>query len=342
MAMTGSPEAPAYPRQRRAYGWVLFITGWVMRLVGGAVAALAGEEPHTAFMTASDPGSNKLPSPTVLTLLSIVAIVLGLALFGAGLSVGRRARRHLVHIIRSPAELGSRSYVLYLRPFRQDVTASGIAPSPAHGTPALETWRSGRTHEERLARMFREFGPMVTVGRPGENLPAGAGAYRYYLPRDDWRDPVRGLIDGARVILLGAGPGAGTVWEYTEVLRRADPRRLVVLVTDPNWYLGFQALSTAAVENALPELRRRYGAQWRTPALPGLPPPRRPKRKETFFFRAMIYFGRDARHVSLVVFDPSAMGNSQGPNKYLKKRVQPVLSHLRSAGEHRQRDMMVA
>lgn len=329
MTKISAPES-GRPRQNRVYGWLLLVTSWVMRLVGGLAVGVGVHEPATAFATAHDPGASHGPSPLVLSVIAVAAIALGSLLFTAGVRAGRRARRHLVRIIRSPAELAGRCYVLYLRPFRQDLPASGIVDSPHRMSPDEMLLRSGRTHEERLTKMFREFGPVVTVGRPGEQLPGGSGACRFYLPLDDWQEPVRRLIGNARVVLLGAGPGAGTIWEYTEVLQRADPRRLVVLVTHPEWFTRFKALSAAAVEDALPELRQRYGDQWQPPVLPSLPPPRRPATKATFYVQAMIYFGRDAGPVSLARFDMSAL-RGNGPKGYLKKTLQPVLVHLRAA-----------
>lgn len=306
--------ADVVPRQNRAYGWFLLITSWVLRLGGGLAAGVAAHEPLTIYSTASDPGYNG-PAPWLVVIISIVVTTLGLVVLGAGLTMGRRARRHLVRVITSVSELRSGSYVLYLRPFRQDPGAAGIAP-PEEVIPDMQILRSGRTHEERLARMFRTFGPMVTVGRPGEALPEGSGACRFYLPGDNWQDPVRGLIDGARVILLGAGPGPGTIWEYAEVLLRGRLHRMVVLVTDPGWYASFQTLTSAQLAGQRPEL-------------PSLPRPRRPGSQE-FYFRAMIYFG-PGWQASLASFDHSAV-DSLGSRRYLRRRLRPVLAHLRTAG----------
>lgn len=306
--------ADAVPRQNRAYGRFLLVTSWVLRLGGGLAAGVGAHEPLTIYSTASDPGYNG-PAPWVVVIISIVVTILGLLVLGAGLTMGRRARRHLVRVITSVSELRSGSYVLYLRPFRQDLAAAGITP-PQEVSPDMQILRSGRTHEEQLARMFRTFGPMVTVGRPGEALPEGSGACRFYLPGDDWQDPVRALIDGAGVILLGAGPGPGTIWEYAEVLRRRRLHRLVVLVTDPGWYAGFKALTSAQLAG-------------QRPGLPSLPPPRRPGSRE-FYFRAMVYFG-PGWQASLASFDRSAV-DSLGPGRYLRRRLKPVLAHLRTAG----------
>ena len=61
---------------------------------------------------------------------------------------------------------------------------------------------------------------------PGEPLPL-PGAARAYLPIDDWRDTVSGLIAGAHVVMLSAGPGPGTVWEFIEALRLLPPERYI-------------------------------------------------------------------------------------------------------------------
>lgn len=324
------PEPSESPVQSRAYGWFLLVLSWLMRLAGGAVAINTQYE----GIGRPAPGHWSWGSGIASSVVSVVVMSIGLGVVSASLVVGRRARQHLARIVTSVAELTPRSYVLYLRPFRQDRSASGFAyPLPRSHHVNTEVFRSGRTHEEWLARMFRQFGPMITVGLPGEELPAGSGAWRFYLPREDWQDPVRELIDNARVILLSAGPGEGTIWEYAEVVRRARHLRLVVLVTDPQWYAQFSALTAAVLRAGLPELARQYGDQWQPPVLPALPPPKNLKWKGgAFYFRAMIYFGPDWR-ASLASFDRSValtmgLGPYGGYGRYLKKRLKPVLAHL--------------
>jgi hypothetical protein len=326
-------KAPEIPVRHRGAGWVLLVSSWIMRVVGGLIAGISVGESRSAYTTAHDPGYHGPPWIVLVLLGIIVGVPLGILLVGAGVKTGRYARRHLVCVITSVADLTPGSYVLYLRPFEQDRPASSIDSGGGRVLPEEQILRPGRTHEERLARMFREFGPMVTVGRPGEDLPAGSGAYRFYVTGGDWRAPVRELIGAARVILLGAGPGKGTVWEYVEVLRRGDPRRLVILVSDPRWYAQFRTLSAAEVESALPDLRRRYGVTWQAPVLPGLLPPKKPARENWAYFRAMIYLGIGRPWwVSMATFDKSAERNRGISRRNASYRLKPVLAHLRTPG----------
>jgi hypothetical protein len=110
--------------------------------------------------------------------------------------------------------------------------------------------------------MFHEFRPLIAMGQPGELLLGGSGASRTYLPLDDWQDTVQELIDNARLVISGAGPESGTVWEYVEVLRRREPSRLILLVTNLEDYQRFKASAIAEAEEVLPELKARYGDRW--------------------------------------------------------------------------------
>ncbi len=297
-------ESPApLPAQRHLYGWLLRAASWFVRAVG-LVAVLAG------FGAWHAPG------------WTLKGILLGASLAGVmftivGLEMSKRARRHLVPT--GPADsLGGGAYVLYLRPFSLDETMSGFG-SRFDNTP-VSAFQSGRTYEELLARMFREFGPLVTVGRPGEPLPRGSGARRVYLPSSGWEPVVAGLIAGARVVILGAGPGAGTVWEYVQVLRGGDPSRFLVLVTDTARYERFRELATAAASEALTELRERHGHSFEAPDLPELPPPAKPKWGVTpSYFRAMVFFD-SGWEADLEFFGAT---NDRGALK-------PVLAHLRA------------
>jgi len=264
------------PAQKRGYGWLLRAAAWILRTVG-LVATLAGF------------GAWHAPGWTwkgILLGTSFAGIVFTIT----GLELSKYARRHLVLAAGSVDSLRPGSYVLYLRPFSLDESMGGFG-SRFDNTPA-SAFQSGRTHEEQLARMFREFGRLVTVGRPGEPLPQGSGARRVYLPSSGWEPVVADLIASARVVILGAGPGEGTVWEYVQVLRGGDPSRFIVLVTDTARYQRFRELATAAANEARAELRERHGSSFELPDLPDLPPPAKPKWGATpAYIRAMVFFG---------------------------------------------------
>jgi hypothetical protein len=317
------------PVQRRTYGWILRVTGWIMR-TAGTVAALIGIQGIRTSSTATQQFGYTGPNWLERSLIFIAIMAVGVVVFGYSLRIGRYARRHLVHVIESPDSLAPGSYVLYLRPFSLDERNAVISAQPKVAGSFGVVIRSGRTYEERLARTFGEFGSLVTVGRPEEKLPRGPGARRIYIPRYGWEPIVGELIDNARLIILGAGPGKGTVWEYVEVMRRRDPSRLIVLVTDKDGYQRFKASSIAEAEGVLMELQSRYGNSWQAPILPDLPVPARPKSAVAFYFRAMVYFGADWEP-HLAFFDRSAARGSQRKvNKYFKKTLEPVMTHVRS------------
>ena len=148
-------------------------------------------------------------------------LYLGFAVQNAGKNILRHSRRHLARVIQSPSHLERETFVLYLRTFRSDNLQAGILHA---GQLA-----SGRSEEEQVAAAFRTVGPLVAVGRPGESLPY-VGAIRMYLPRENWHQPVRELMTGARMVVIALGPAAGTMWEVEEALRILAPQRLVLLV----------------------------------------------------------------------------------------------------------------
>lgn len=89
-----------------------------------------------------------------------------------------------------------------------------------------------------------------------------------------------GLIAGAHVVMLSAGPGPGTVWEFVEALRLLPPERLVLLAYGAGDHDRFRTAVAA-------EYARRSGTEpgapdtgcWPPlPALPDYPPPTRPER----------------------------------------------------------------
>jgi len=110
--------------------------------------------------------------------------------------------------------------VLYLRAFDLDDAA---AANSSHGVVSLF-----RSEEQQLDRAFRNFGRLVAVGRPDEELPP-VGARRVY-PGDEWQARVEQMVRSAALVVVGAGRGAGLRWELELLGRIYDPRRTVLLL----------------------------------------------------------------------------------------------------------------
>ncbi|CAI7979048.1 putative transferase [Frankia sp. Hr75.2] len=153
---------------------------------------------------------------------AVIMTLLGNSFMGARMKM-------LSPVISSPGDLESGTYTLYLRPFKDDRLLERPERFPlAPGW--INAWISpGRSEEERLSAALSWAGPMVAVGRPGEKL-APRGAVRMYLPLNDWKEPVRSLMQGASLVVILCGSGPGTLWEIGEAVRTVAPERLVLLV----------------------------------------------------------------------------------------------------------------
>lgn len=102
------------------------------------------------------------------------------------------------------------------------------------GGQGLTTLLVGRPLEVPLVAAFREVYPVVTLGRPGERLPA-LGAARLYLNDDGWRRRVEELIASARLVIVVAGASPGLLWEVQAILQAEALRKTVLYVPiDPN------------------------------------------------------------------------------------------------------------
>lgn len=200
--------------------------------------------------------------------IGLVFLLLGVVYVGRGNTILRQGRGHYAHIILSPRALTPGSYVLYLRSFGDDYRLSRPQRVPGLGA-LVRAWISiGRSEEERLNAAMRWAGPMVAVGAPGEQLPP-VGATRVYLPPDDWQQPVRDMMRGARLVVIGLGHGAGTLWELGEAMRILPAERLLLLVPmGREEYESFRARAEAELRKQADRQRRVPGGRWVPPTLP--------------------------------------------------------------------------
>ncbi|MBL1101080.1 hypothetical protein [Streptomyces coffeae] len=282
----------------------------------------------------------------------MVVLCVGVCIFLVGRLVVVRGKQHTAGVIDCVHGLAGTRYVLYLRPFSNDPDMASLPDDLTGGGANTENlfFVSGLTHEEALVRRFRPFGRVVAIGRPGEPLPL-PGAARAYLPLDDWQDAVSGLIEGAHVVLLSAGPGPGTVWEFVEALRVLPPERLVLLAyCDPAAYNRFR-------EAVAEEYSRRSRTDpagpatdvWPPlPALPDFPPPSRSQRPRwevllnggrkrlrwDFPLKGLVAFGPDWQ-ATFIRFDPTTL-RVPSPvtlHRLVKRELQPVLDKLTALSE---------
>lgn len=195
-------------------------------------------------------------------------LLLGISNMVGGNFVLRVAVQHHAEIISSPKALASGSYTLYLRSFRDDPRLARPHRFPGLGALVRGWFLLGRSEEERLDAALAWAGPMVGVGAPGERLPH-AGARRMYLPRLDWQEPVREMMQGARFVVIVLGHGPGTVWELGEAMRVLRPERLLLVVPmGRKEYDKFRRVVETELRKKAERVRRETGALWAPPALP--------------------------------------------------------------------------
>ncbi|MER6064102.1 hypothetical protein ABT167_23560 [Streptomyces sp. NPDC001792] len=200
-----------------SFGWVLLPVGAVFEFVAAAALRPGGSKP--------------VWSPLVGAALGVI----GLGILMAARYSLRQGKRHLSPITTAQEVLGGAPFVLYLRTFTDDSALGDFRPVADLQSSFGDARISGqalRTEEEQLRVAVRPFGPMVAVGRPGEQLPE-VGARRLYLDQHGWQDTVLRLMTKAGdsgLVLMGAGRGAALRWELAQAVARVPPARLVLLV----------------------------------------------------------------------------------------------------------------
>jgi len=126
--------------------------------------------------------------------------------------------------------------VVYLRPFVLDERLArrshedGVLPSTL-------------TDEEHLVRAFQPIGTVGAIARPGEAVPH-LGPDLRDVPEDEWQAETLNMVAHARLVLLGAGVGAGFLWEVENVIRLRQPEDLLLVV--PLGAAGYEAFRDLA------------------------------------------------------------------------------------------------
>ena len=118
--------------------------------------------------------------------------------------------------------------VVYLRSFEDDgkqLEGEGIGYELADALRAIIR----QSKEQRLRKVLSKLGPLVAIGRPGEQL-AELGAARMYVSDDDWQAVVEDLVHKSGAVVLQAGQSAGLKWEFSKVIASLDPSRVLLFL----------------------------------------------------------------------------------------------------------------
>lgn len=162
------------------------------------------------------------------TFWTFVLLFIGIAITVGLLQLWLRARKFAAPSAEQVLAADTRPPVIYLRSFQADAATSGPVMSGPPGWVLLFP-KEIATEEELLARTLNDFGPVVTIGKPGEDLRQ-LGAARMYVSDQEWQEKVSSLVGNARLVVLRLGQTEGFWWELEHAIRQMNPHQLIVLV----------------------------------------------------------------------------------------------------------------
>jgi hypothetical protein len=109
----------------------------------------------------------------------------------------------------------NREPILYLRPFIDRYTGNDILAQP-------------ESDENLISPIFKEVGPVITIGQPGETLPP-LGAARLYVDNAyDWQRTVTDYFMCSQLIVISPGYSEGVIWETCKAFQLCPPEKLII------------------------------------------------------------------------------------------------------------------
>jgi hypothetical protein len=142
----------------------------------------------------------------------------------AGGRLHDRARRILAMQIQEVRAQDTRRPVLLIRSFTDD----NLRLEPRFQM-FLAHLRRPLTLEAFVVEQLWSLGPVVAIGKPGENL-SPLGAARDYIVGSDWQTRVHGLFDECSWVAAILGDSEGLRWEYEQLAQRGIDDRLILII----------------------------------------------------------------------------------------------------------------
>ena len=147
----------------------------------------------------------------------------------------KRSQIHRNHLAVCVVKEEVRDFFLYLRPFN----STGRLPITLRTTrryvhypgssPKLQCDRDEIDLETELTRALEPCGPLVALGRPGEDIGAG----RIRTDDEEWQALLLDLASRANAIFIVPGTSAGTRWELDCLAKDEVLRRKTLLIIPP-------------------------------------------------------------------------------------------------------------
>jgi len=168
----------------------------------------------------------RIPASYVIVFNVIwIAVVIGVYVGATKLLL--RGEKMMSASVEEALKADPRRPVLYLRSFLDDHAASKLLSGIS--TPWAVIFGEVETEEEMLAKILSDFGPLICIGKPGEEYPE-LGASRMYVTQEEWHEKVEDLIARASMVVLRLGQTEGFWWELEHSIQKLNPRALLVFV----------------------------------------------------------------------------------------------------------------
>jgi hypothetical protein len=165
--------------------------------------------------------------------LNLLALVLLVSLAALARKAYTNSRKLMTPNALVLLERDQRPPVLYLRSFQDDGSYSEnkLLELAARISP-LSSLSRRHTYEEQMAETAKCVGPVVAIGRPGEQLPE-LGAARLYLGDSQWKAKVRELMEKSRLVIIRMGASPGLQWEIATAAEVVARDNLVFYLEPP-------------------------------------------------------------------------------------------------------------
>jgi hypothetical protein len=206
------PFTPVVVKRRPISGLFTYVFGWASVVLGtiSIFAILLSFESEVSWL-----------SNVVVRWFYYVFWILALVNAPFSIRFINRGRRLLEKDALALLQQDKRPPVLLLRSFEDDTLYD---PSIRPVSFRLRFARS--RYEESLDRALRSLGPVITIGRPGEQLPQ-AGAARLYVNDQQWTQAVDFFLECSSAAVIIVGRSEGVWWEIETVLRHTQKEKII-------------------------------------------------------------------------------------------------------------------
>lgn len=198
--------------QPRAWKGILLTIAVIVAMA--AVALFEGLLP--LFMRGAPPGLRFLVMAIALTITTLA--IWPLIYYFSRRALMMRARSALQELSR----IGDKRPILYLRSFDIDQQAAEPTARELAGASLMIA-----TPEQQLSAKLAPIGPMIAIGKPGEDLPA-IGAARFYTTDELWQQKVADVASVSQLVILTSGVTEGLRWEISHIVGSIPPEKLIL------------------------------------------------------------------------------------------------------------------